>query len=159
MIVRPLSTNERAEMPGYTHVGIIDADDVTNATVTTAQAITLCALKKGDILLRAIGYPKAGFQNTADSANNSTTASLGDTGSATRYLAAGESNANAAGITPVIGNTPYLLPAADSLQITVTPKTGTALNVLNRGEYHVYFALCRPSIIANAIGASRIDKT
>jgi len=37
LIVRPLTTNERAELPGFTHVIVITANDLTQATANTAQ--------------------------------------------------------------------------------------------------------------------------
>lgn len=158
MLVRPLSTNERAEMPGFTHLAVVTADDLTATVVTTAQALTLCAVKNGDIIQRAIGVPVVPFQNSADATNNTTTVSLGDAGSATRHLAATEANANGT-FARVIGSTMYLYTAAGSLLLTVTPKSGTAPNVINRGEYHVFFCLTRSDDVSNAVARAAISKT
>ena len=155
MQVRPLSTNERAETPGYTHIAVLTADDLTNTTAGATQALTLCALKSGDIIQRAVGVPVVPFQNTADNTNNTTTVSLGDGGSATRHLAATEANANGA-FARVMGNTPFLYTAAGSLIATITPKTGTAANVINRGEYHVFFALTRTDDVSNSLARAGI---
>ena len=157
MLVRPLTTQERAEMPGYTHVAIVTADDLTQVTAAAAQAITLCALKKGDIILRAIGDPVDPFRNTADAAFNSDTVSLGDSGSATRHLAATEANLNGTYL-KVIGNTAFLYTAVDSLILTVNSMAGKSLVNINRGEYHAFFALCRSSFVSNAIARKGIAK-
>lgn len=158
MIIRTLTTNERAESAGFTHVAILTADDLTATVVTTAQAITLCGLKLGDVIFRAKGVPFVPFQNNADATNNTTTVSFGDTGSATRHLAATEANLNGTYLN-VLGTTPYLVPAATNLIVTFTPKTGTAPSAINRGEYHIFFALSRTDDISFAIARSRISKT
>jgi hypothetical protein len=150
MLVRPLTTNERAEIPGFTHIAIITANDLTQTTVATAQAFTLCGVKAGDILYRAIGEPVVPFQNTLDAAFNSDTVSLGDTGLATRHLAATEANQNGTFL-KVMGNTPYLYTAADSLIATVNSMAAKALNNINRGEYHFLFCLTRSRLISDAV--------
>src|SRR5215468_6088942 len=105
MIVRKLSTNEAAEAPAFTHIAIVTADDLTQTAANTAQTINLCALKKYDIILRALGVPYVPFQNTGDAAFNSDTVSIGDTGSATRFTTATEANANGS-FGRALGNTP-----------------------------------------------------
>lgn len=157
MLLRPLTTNERAETPGFTHVAIISANDLTQTTANTAQAFTVVPIAKGDIMLRAVGVPVVPFQNTGDAAFNSDTVSVGDSGSATRHTAATEANANGA-FAPVIGNTPYLYTAADSLIITVNSMTAKALNSINRGEYHVFLAWFRSSFVSNAIARTSPSK-
>jgi hypothetical protein len=149
MLVRPLSTNERAETPGFTHVAIITANDLTQATAAAAQVFNLCGIKAGDIMYRAVGVPVVAFQNTLDGAFNSDTVSLGDTGSATRHLAATE--ANNAGPLRVIGNTAFLYTAADTLQLTVNSMAAKSLSNINRGEYHAFFCLSRTDDISKAI--------
>jgi|SRR5262245_12184120 len=157
MLVRPLTTNEKAEMPGYTHIAIVTADDLTQATAAAAQVINLCGLKKGDMIQRAIGDPVVPFQATGDAAFNSDTVSLGDTGSATRHLAATEANANGTFL-KVAGNTAFLYTAADTLQLTVNSMAAKSLVNINRGEYHAFFALCRSSDVSNAIARKGIAK-
>jgi hypothetical protein len=162
MLVRPLTTNERAETPGFTHVARITADDLTNATAAAAQTIDLTVLFKNDIILRVAGYIRVPFQNTLDGAFNTTTVSIGDTSGVAALAAAGEANANAA--TPVntlgvvlTGGKIYT--AADTLRVTFNSMAGKALVNLNRGEYFVFFALSRLSEVANAMAAARISKT
>lgn len=158
MLVRTLTTNERAELPAYTHVAIITADDLTQATANTAQTIDLCALKAGDIIARAIGVPVTPFRNTLDAAFNSDTVSFGDTGSATRHLAATEANVNGTFLR-VIGNTAFLYTTADTLRVTVNSMAAKSLVSINRGEYHIFFALVRSDFVSNAVARRAISKT
>jgi hypothetical protein len=157
MLLRPLTTNERAETPGFTHVVIITANDLTQATVATAQAFTVVPIAKNDVILRAFGNPVVPFQNTLDGAFNSDTVSVGDTGSATRYTAATEANANGA-FAPVLGNTPFLYAAADSLVVTVNSMAAKSLSNINRGEYHVFLSWFRSSYVSNAIARTAPSK-
>jgi hypothetical protein len=156
MIVRPLNTNERAEMPGFTHVAVITANDLTQVTAATAQLIDLCAVQKDDIVYRSIGVPVVPFQNTADAAFNSDTISFGDDGLITRHYAAAEANWNngaGSGVNAVetMGNTAYQYTAAAILRLGVNSMAAKSLVNLNRGEYHCFFCLTRPSRMSNAI--------
>jgi hypothetical protein len=161
MLVRPLTTNERAETPGFTHVARITADDLTNATAAAAQTIDLASLQKNDIILRVAGYIRVPFQNTLDAAFNSDTVSIGDTSGVAALAAAGEANANGTFVntlgTVLTGGKIYT--AADTLRVTFNSMAGKALVNLNRGEYFVFFALCRLADVANAMAAARISKT
>jgi hypothetical protein len=138
-------------------VVIITANDLTQATVATAQAFTVVAIAKNDVILRAFGNPVVPFQNTLDPAFNSDTVSVGDTGSATRFTTATEANANGA-FAPVLGNTPFLYAANDSLVITVNSMAAKALASINRGEYHVFLSWFRSSYVSNAIARTAPSK-
>lgn len=158
-IVRPLSTNERAESPGYTHIWTLDADELTNTTVTVAQSFTV-ALNIYDILGRVQDYIKTSFQNTGDTANNTTLRSLGDNSAVTTHTATAECNANGTVVVSKFSNTavgPYT--AANTLKLTFTPKSGTALNVINRGQIVVLFQIIRIKPLVDAVAASLVAKT
>lgn len=157
MIVRPLTTNERAELPGFTHVIVITANDLTQTANNTAQTFDTFGLLAGDIVAKAVGVPVVPFQNTADPAFNSDTVSIGDTGSATRHTAATEANANGTYLR-VMGNTAFLYTAADKLRITVNSMTGKKLSDLNRGEYHAFISLVQTDKVSNAIARTQPTK-
>ena len=157
MIVRPLTTNERAELPGFTHVIVITANDLTQATANTAQTFDAFALLAGDIIAKAIGDPVVPFQNTGDAAFNSDTVSIGDTGSGTRHTAATEANANGS-YAKVQGNTAFLYTAADKLRITVNSMAAKSLANLNRGEYHAFVSLVRTGDVSRAIARTQPTK-
>ena len=161
MLLRPLTTNERAETPTFTHVARITADDLTQATVAAAQTIDLATLQKNDIILRVAGYIRVPFQNTLDAAFNTTTVSIGDTSGVAALAAAGEANANGT----FVNTLGLVLPggkiytAADTFRVTFNAMAGKALVNLNRGEYYVFGTICRLADVANAMAAARISKT
>jgi hypothetical protein len=159
MQVRTLSTNERAEAPGYTHVAIITADDLTQATANTAQTITLLALKAGDQIMRVLWHLIRAFENTADAAFNSDTVSVGDTAAVTTHLAAAEANVNGTEIIYRTGNTVVLYTAADILTVTFNSMAAKSLVNLNRGELRLFFALARVKNVSDAMPSTQIAKT
>ena len=156
---RSLTTNERAEIPSFTHIAIVTADDLTTTTANTVQTITLATLAAGDQVHRVKWYLSTPFQNTADNTNNATTASVGDSAAVTTHLAAGETNLNGTELIWRTVNTTVGYTAGDIFTVTFTPKTATALNVINRGELRLLVALCRPTFVLNAVAATGIAKT
>jgi uncharacterized membrane protein len=159
MLIRALNTNERAENAGnYTHIAVITADDLTQATAAAAQTINLHALAKGDLILRAFGVPVVPFQNSLDAGFNSDTVSFGSaSGGVAILLAATEANANGTFL-PINGVTPLLTTAADTLTITVNSMAGKSLSNINRGEYWVFYALFRSSVYSSAVARKGIAK-
>lgn len=145
MITRPLALHEMAAHRGMTHMSIITADDLTQATVNTAQSLTLCNLVAGDIIGSVEDNVVVPFENTADAAFNTTTRSAGDTatGVAAHYAAA-EANKNGTVVTKKFSNTavgPYT--AADILRVTFNAMAAKALLSINKGELHVFFSILR----------------
>ena len=158
MIFRTLSTNEKAEAPGYSHIAEITADDLTQSTVTTVQTITLTAIRAGDQMMRVFWYLKRPLENTADVANNTTTVSVGDNAAVTTHLVAAEANLNGTEIIYRTGNTTVLYTASDILTVTFTPKTGTALSVINRGDLILLFGISRLKELGDALAVPRYAK-
>lgn len=159
MKFRPLSTNERAETPGFTHIGIITADDLTQATANTLQTLTLATIAAGDQIQRVKWYLRVPFQNTADAAFNSDTISVGDTAAVTTHLSAAEANLNGTEIIWRTGNTTVGYTAADVLTVTINSMAAKSLVDINRGELILLISLCRPTFVINAIASSQIAKT
>jgi len=159
MIVRPLTTNERAETPGFTHVAVINADDLTQAVAATLQTITLCGLLAGDVLARFQWFLRTPFQNTADAAFNTTTVSVGDTASVATHLAAAEANLNGTEIIHRIGVTSVLYTANDVLTITFNSQAAKTLLSINRGELLLFFDLQRVKYVADAMAIKAVSKT
>jgi hypothetical protein len=158
MIVRPLTTNERAETPGFTHVAILIAADLTNPTAAAAQTFDLFGLKAGDIVLRVAGVPVVPFQNSADAAFNSNTVSVGDVGGVATLMTAAEANENGTEVTG-FGNTPVIYATTNTLRVTVNSMAAKSLININRGEYHVFISLCRLANVSNAIARTSPTKT
>jgi hypothetical protein len=159
MKVRPLTTNERAETPGFTMVAVLTADDLTQATLAALQTITICALQTGDVIQRVAWYLRIPFQNTLDVGFNTTTVSVGDTAAVTTHLTAAEANINLTEIIWRIGNTPVLYVAPDILTVTFNSMAAKALVNINRGELHLFFALSRLKFVSDAMAAVGIAKT
>jgi hypothetical protein len=158
-LMRPLTTNERAETPGFTHVAILVAAELTQATPATAQTFDICGIKAGDIIYRVAGVPVVPFQNTLDSpAYNDTTVSVGDTGGVATLMAATQANENGTEATGM-GNTAVLYAANNTLRMTVNSMAAKSLVNLNRGEYHVFISLCRLTNVSNAIARTSPTKT
>jgi hypothetical protein len=145
MITRPLALHEMAAHRGMTHMSIITADDLTNATVAAAQSITLCNLVAGDIVAAIEDNVIVPFENTADAAFNTTTRSAGDTATGVAaYYAATQANKNGTVVTKNYSNTavgPYT--AADGIRITFNSMAAKSLSSINKGELHVFFSLLR----------------
>jgi hypothetical protein len=157
MIFRPLTTNERAETPGFTHIGVITANDLTTTTVTVVQTLTGFAVVAGDQVMRVAWYLRVPFENTADGTNNTTTVSVGDS-TVTTHLAAAEANVNGTEIIWRAGNTAVLYTAGNTFTVTFTPKTGTAISVINKGELHIFVALSRLKYVSDAVAATGMTK-
>jgi hypothetical protein len=158
MIFRALSTNERAEAPGYTHICEITADDLTQVTVAAAQTITVSTFNAGDQMIRVFWYLKRPFENTADAAFNATTVSVGDTAAVTTHLVAAEANLNGTEIIYRTGNTTVLYTAADILTVTFNSMAAKALVNLNRGDLVLLFGRSRLRELGDSLASPRYTK-
>lgn len=160
MTVRPLTTNERAETPGFTHVAVVTADDLTTTTANTAQTLTIANFKANDVLGRVQDFLRTSFQNTADAAFNTSTRSIGDNTGVATHTAAAETNVNGTVVVSKFSNTavgPYT--AANTLKVTFNAMSGKNVNALNRGELVILFQLIRGMDVVNAVASAQISKT
>lgn len=142
MIMQPLTTDERAGHPGATHVAIIKHDDLTETAASTAQTkspATLAAYMACKLIEMQLKKP---FRDSTDPAHNSTLVTIGDAGSATRFLASTELNANGTYIQQSLGTgTEQTYTAADAVACAFTPATGKNLAALNEGELRLYLRI------------------
>lgn len=155
---RPLSTNERAESPGYTHICVVTSEDLTQATVATAQTITVSTFLTGDQMMRVAWRLRAPFQVTTDAAFNTCTVSVGDTALVTTHLAAAETNLNGSFVTWRTGNTVVLYTANDILTVTFNSMAAKALSNINRGELHLLFGISRLKAISDGQALPKYNK-
>lgn len=159
MIFRVLTTNERAETPGYTHVGVVTADDLTVAVVATLQTLKFADLLPGDQILRVAWILKVPFEVVGDATYAAQTVSVGDNAAVGTHLAAAEVNINGTEIFYRAGNTAVLYTAGDKFNVTFTaPAAGKSVSMLNRGELHIFAAVARLRYVSDAITATRIGK-
>lgn len=144
MITKPLALHEQAAHRGMTHMSIITADDLTQATANTAQTLKLCDLVAGDIIAAIEDNVIVPFENTADATFNSSTRSAGDNSAVTTFFTAAEANKNGTVVPKKFSNTavgPYT--AADKVAITFNAMAGKSLSSINKGELHVFFSILR----------------
>jgi hypothetical protein len=150
MIVRPLGTQEQAGQTGFTHVAVITADDLTNATAAAAQTITLVTLAAFDVIVKVGWYLKTAFKDVSDTAFNTTTMSVGDIAAVATHIAATELNENGTEIFSHYSNTAVRYTAADKIAVTFNSMAAKALLNIDVGELHVFFTLLRMSNLAAA---------
>jgi hypothetical protein len=151
----PLTYEERAAA-NFTHrfdfsfadipAGIAaNTSQVFGAANSPAGWKGLPAFKASDVSVRQELHVTEKFQNTADTALNTTTVSFGDAGSATRFFSAVETNQNGAA---VVDTTPGASPsqvytAPSQLQFTVNSLAGKSISNLNRGKLFILLQLQR----------------
>ena len=122
----------------YTHLARITADNLTEATAATAQTIKLCDMADGDIIEAMEMRLITPFEDKSDGTFNSTTISLGDAGSATRYVNAVQVNRNGTEITdPVYSNTAYQYTAPGELRLAVGSMAAKSLVNIDKGELQI----------------------
>jgi hypothetical protein len=150
MLVRPLGTQEQAGQCGFTHIAVITADDLTQATAATAQTITLVTLLAFDIIQKVGWYLKTPFKDVSDAAFNSDTMSVGDNAAVTTHIAATEVNENGTEILSHYSNTAVRYTSADKIAVTFNSMAAKSLVNIDVGELHIFFALLRMSTLAGA---------
>lgn len=142
----PLTIEQRAAS-GMTHRLEFDVTDIT-ATVATNTAYTfntspLPILKAGMVVKRIHFYLTTPFQDASDSAYNSTTLSIGDAGSSTRWMSAVQINLNGTEvITAYPGAAENTIYTGNSqIQLLFGSMAAKTLNDLDIGKFYVLFSI------------------
>lgn len=122
---------------GGTHEYLFDHTDLTEATAATAQTITIFTATALKQMVEVVRFELIEpFQDTADSANNTTAFLVGVSGTTNSLLTSTEANINGTEVYIKAGtgtksvfssDTPILLTAA-------APATGKTLLALNKGK-------------------------
>ena len=145
---RCLTIEERAAT-GMTHRLDFDVADIpagiaaNTAQVYNTAALGMPVLKAGFVVKRSEMVLVPALKDASDSAFNSTTVSVGDAGSATRYFNAVQANENGTEVItsfPGTENTVYTADSQMSMTLTPTPSTKT-LSDLDVGHIYVLFAI------------------
>lgn len=144
----PLTIEERAAT-GFTHRLDFDVSDIPAGIATntayTFNTAPLPLLKANMVVKRIQQFLSVPFQNTADNALNTTTLTLGDAGSATRWMNAVEQNANGSFVSETFPgaaeNTKYT--ANSQIALTLGSMAAKSLSNLNAGKFYVLFAIDR----------------
>jgi hypothetical protein len=157
--LRPLTAPEVSAMNGYTHIFTVTAGDLTLATVTTTQTLEHGPIPKGSKIQVELRNTIP-FQNTADNTNNTTGVSVGDGVGVATVLANKEVNLNGSEIVdPQEGTLSAAVYTADDiLKTTWTPKSGTALLALNKGQIDVLVRIVNPNPLMDVKGAVSFAK-
>jgi hypothetical protein len=150
MLLRPLGTQEQAGQTGFTHVAVITADDLSNATLAAAQTILISPLLAYDVIVKVGWYLKIPFKDLSDAAFNTSTMSIGDNAAVATHIAATEVNENGTEIFSHYSNTAVRYTAADKIAVTFNSMAAKALLNIDVGELHVFFTLLRMSNLAAA---------
>lgn len=134
-------TAETKAATGYTHKAIVDHVDLTEATANTAQSITLATLAAGDVVRSAAYKLITPFEDTTDSAFNTTAVTVNAAGSA--LISATETNLNGTEVFYKAHTATAPLTATSSSTVAASFAAMSAKNLaaLNKGEVHFFFSI------------------
>lgn len=139
----PLTLEEIASSGGYTHRLDLSYGDIpAGIAVNTAYVWNVAPLPQfpiSTIVRRVLLHLIIPFKKTGVAGFNTTTVSLGDAGSATRFISASETNENG---TEVLNVTPgavenYVYTAAGQLQLTMNSMAAQTISDLNVGQLYI----------------------
>jgi len=123
---------------GYNYRFVIDHTDLTESTDNTAQDITLVTLPANSVVRGTAVYLKTPFELVGTTAYNSNTLSIGDSGSATRYVNAQQINVNGSEVLANATNTTNAYVAATAVVARFASMASYDLAELNAGEVHIF---------------------
>lgn len=154
----PLLLEEQQANDGhFTHLAIIDADDLTMVTANTVQDIPLGTVPKGWIIGKTMVRLIVPFQNTGDGAYNTSTLIIGDSGSSNRYLTSTELNKNGSYVTiPKYNNTSYQVTGDTAIVAEFGSQSSKSLSSLNKGEVHIFLQLIDTGVLSDLQGTAPI---
>ena len=133
---------------------VIDADDLTTTTASTAQAINLIPLAIGDIVRYVVTYLKTPMKRTGDTAFNTLGLTVGDTATAANeFITTQELNANGSFVTVSVSTNTVIYTAADNLKATFTPTSGKPVSTIDVGELYIYAVILSPARLSLARSA------
>jgi hypothetical protein len=154
----PLALQEISSFAGFTHMAIIDADDLTMATAATAQKIKLGPIPAGAYVHKVELRLVKPFKDASDAAFNTTAVTVGDNTAANTFITTKELNENGTEIVvPALQNTstgPYT--AADEIDITFNSMTGKKLVDIDVGEVHLLVQIFDPKRLSDVKALSAI---
>ena len=136
----PLNNLEQVANGGANRVWELTHADLTQTTVNTAQAFTI-PVAAGDAFRVVAVKLITPLEDQSDAAFNSCAATIGDGGSATRFLASTQLNLNGTEIdfAPGALGESYLYNVADTVDISIGSMTAKALNDIDKGRWQVFY--------------------
>ena len=138
--VYPLAHEEQIANGGANKCWELTYADLTETTVNTAQAFTI-AVEAGDLFRVVYAKLITPLEDASDAAFNSCAATIGDGGSATRFLGSTQLNVNGTEIdfAPGALGESYAYTAADTVDISIGSMTAKALSDIDAGKWRVYY--------------------
>jgi hypothetical protein len=137
MKIEQIPVFDQLPLHGATHFIDVSAADLTQTTANTAQTLVPANFRAGDAFQLVAMKLVEPFENTADAAHDTTTLSVGDDDSATRYLASTQLNANGSTVSFAAGalTAPcFVYTAAKELRLAFGSQTAKSLSNLNKGR-------------------------
>ena len=126
---------------GFNHRFVVDHTDLTEATDNTAQEITLITLPAGTVVKRSAYYLKTKLQYESDSALNTTTLIVGDSGDTDRYINSSELNVNGTEVVYAVNDAsklPFVTTASTAIKATFGSMASKDLASIDAGEVWIY---------------------
>jgi len=127
---------------GFTHKVNVTHADLTQTTAATAQVIPLLSVAVGDMVEQVATFVNTYFTDASDTAFNTTAITIGDDGSAARFLASQELNTNGTEVKTKAGTgTLYSYLAANTVDVTFNAMTAKALSDIDAGDIDIFLAV------------------
>lgn len=139
----PLGIQEMAANDGASHIAVVTHADLTEATAATAQTVALATVGanvSARVIKSKVIVP---FEDVDDADHNTTAVTVGDGGSATRFLASQEMNVNGAEVLLKLGSGTELVYTVDDTvdAFFTAPAAGKTLAALDKGEVHFFLQI------------------
>lgn len=155
----PLTLEEQAST-GFTHMLVLNVDDLTETATNTTQTITSSTVPANWIINKVMAKLITAFKDASDAAYNTTTLIVGDAGSANRYITSAQLNENGTEITaPQYNNTAYEVLVATPLLIVFGAQSGKAISDLDVGEVHLFFQIIDTTVLSALKGTTSLVGT
>lgn len=135
-----LSQNEQLASAADIRVEIEASDFAESVTAGESLTINALPVSNGEIVQLVGMYIVKPFASSTDEANNSTLISIGDGVTPARYMAETETNAGGAYVSASAGTgVRFAYQADDTVDVTVKPAAGKALNTIDGGRILLLF--------------------
>lgn len=128
---------------GWTDKIVVTHADLTESAANTAQVIQLISVPAGAAVSNAAFRLVTGFQDLDDNAFNSVTVTVGDGGSAARFVPSSQvcedgSEVDFWATSAATNSLPYAYLVADTVDATFSSMAAKSLVNLDAGEIHIF---------------------
>lgn len=150
-----LSANASA-MGAYNELYLVDHEDLTETAAATAQTIALRNVKVGDVVSACAMKLITPFKDASDAAFNTCASTVGDDGSAARFLTSTEINVNGSEVlakaTANAADTlPYAYLADNTVDLVVGSMSGKSLVNIDTGVLAIFLRVTSLGDLVNGV--------